>query len=89
MPAEDCLPQSVAVDRARMYVADPYNCKIHLYEMGNYLGDFILNTFNVPRYVLCVPSSPQIIPGKCPCETKIKSRKEKIIFLLFTPLTSL
>jgi len=66
MPTEDCLPQSVAVDRARMYVADPYNCKIHLYEMGNYLGDFILNTFNVPRYVLCVPSSPQIIPGLDP-----------------------
>ena len=27
------------------------------------VGEFA-NRFNVPRYVVCVPSGPQIIPGK-------------------------
>ena len=29
----------------------------------NDVGEFA-NRFNVPRYVVCVPSGPQIIPGK-------------------------
>jgi len=65
MPNGDSIPQSVTVDRNRIYVSDPYNCKIHLFEMGNYLGEFATR-FNVPRYVLCVPSFPQIVPGVDP-----------------------
>ena len=30
---------------------------------SDYVGEFA-NRFNVPRYVVCVPSGPQIIPGK-------------------------
>jgi hypothetical protein len=62
---QDSIPQSVTVDRARIYVSDPYNGQIHLYEMGNYLGEFA-HGLNVPRYVLCVPSTPQIITGMDP-----------------------
>lgn len=57
MPKGESMPQSVAANGSKIYVSDPYNGRIHLFEKGNYMGLWPPTMhFNIPRYVLCVPS---------------------------------
>ena len=57
VPNQDFMPQSVAADKGQIYVSDPYNGAIHKFEKGIYLGTWPPSMFfNIPRYVLCVPS---------------------------------
>ena len=57
MPKGESMPQSVTANGSKIYVSDPYNGRIHLFEKGNYMGLWPPTMhFNIPRYVLCVPS---------------------------------